>query len=366
MLLCIRAASRWARASLVLLCAVVCVLLGSCARNSAGSTPNLVFDRVPRADLGGPDNLETIEGRATGVGPGQQIVLYARSEELWWIQPFTEKPFTTIQGDSRWKNQTHLGTEYAALLVDPGYRPPQTTETLPSVGSGVVATGVVKGQGPAPVVPPAKTLHFSGYEWTARNGGSYRGGSHNSFDPTNAWTDENGALHLRITKHGVDWISSEVKLTRSLGYGTYRFRVEDISHLEPSAILTFSTWDGVGSEDNRRELDVEIGRWGNAENDNEQFVVQPYYIPVNILRFTAPAGTLTQSIQWEPGRATFSTIAGSRESATSRLINEHAFATGVPSAGGDFVRISLYVFGQGQRPLTKDTEVVIDKFEYLP
>jgi len=366
MWLCIRAASRWTRASLLVLWIGICVLVGSCGRNSVASTPTLVFDRVPRADLGGPDKLDTIEGRATGVRPGQHIVLYARSQELWWIQPFTEKPFTIIQGDSRWKNQTHLGTEYAALLVDPGYRPPQTTETLPGVGGGVIATVVIKGQGPAPPLPPIKTLHFSGYDWTLRNGGSYRGGSHNTFDPANAWTDENGALHLRISKHGVDWISSEVKLTRSLGYGTYRFRVQDISHLEPSAILTFSTWDGVGSEDNRRELDVEIGRWGNAENDNAQFVVQPYYIPVNIVRFALPAGTLTQSIQWEPGRATFSTTSGSREAAKPRLINEHVFTSGVPSAGGDFVRMSLYVFGQGQSPLTKDTEVVIDKFEYLP
>ena len=365
MWLCIRAASKWTKASLVVLC-VVCVLLGSCGRNSVGSTPTLGFDRVPRADLGGPDKLDVIEGRATGARTGQHIVLYARSEELWWIQPFTDRPFTTIQGDSRWKNQTHLGTEYAALLVDPGYRPPQTTETLPSAGAGVITTAVVKGQGPAPSLPPTKTLHFSGYEWTARSAGSYRGGSHNSFDPSNAWTDENGALHLRVTKRGVDWICSEVKLTRSLGYGTYRFRVEDISHLEPSAILTFSTWDGVGSEDNRRELDIEIGRWGNAANDNAQFVVQPYYIPVNIVRFTIPAGTHTQSIQWEPGRATFSTSAGSREATTTHLINEHVFTSGVPSAGGDFVRMSLYVFGQGQSPLTKDTEVVIDKFEYLP
>ena len=63
----------------------------------------------------------------------------------------------------------------------------------------------------------------------------------NSFDPANAWTDENGALHLRVTKNQDGWSCAEVRLTRSLGYGTYLFVVRDISHLEPSAVLTLFT-----------------------------------------------------------------------------------------------------------------------------
>lgn len=343
-----------------------CFFYVSCGRQPVTSTPDVVFDRVPPFDRGGPDNLGTIEGHVTGSKPGQQIVLYAWSEGLWWIQPYTGKPFTVIQGNSRWKNQTHLGREYAVLLVNPGYRPPLTTEELPAVDASVVAATVIKGQGPAPSPSPAKALHFSGYDWTARRAASFRGGSHNSFDPANAWTDERGALHLRITKSGVDWFCSEVKLTRSLGYGTYRFTVRDISRLESSAVLTLSTWDGVGTEDNRRELDIEISRWGITTTDNAQYVVQPYYIPVNIVRFPAPGGILTHSIHWEPGRATFSTVAQSRDAATPRVVNEHVFTSGVPSAGGDAVRMNFYVLGKGPVPLKSSAEVVIDRFEYLP
>ena len=355
------AVAKWKLASLIMLC-----FFSGCGGKPVRLTPSVVFDRVPRADLGGPDKMDAIEGHVTGVHPGQQIILYARSEELWWIEPLADKPFTGIQRDSKWKNQTHLGTEYAALLVDSGYRPPQTTETLPAVGAGVVAVTVVKGQGPEPVGAPIKTLHFSGYDWTVRTAGSYRGGSHNSFDPANAWTDEKGALHLRVTKRGVDWICSEVKLTRSLGYGTYRFTVRDVSHLEPSTVMTLSTWDGVGAEENRRELDIEIGRWGTVANNNAQYVVQPYYIPVNFVRFRAPAGVLTHSIHWEPGRATFATAVGAGGTASPRDVSEHVFTAGVPSAGGDSVRMNLYIFGKGQTPQKQDTEVVIDKFEYLP
>jgi hypothetical protein len=108
-----------------------------------------------------------------------------------------------------------LGEEYAALLVDPSYSPPQATDVLPAAGGAVAAVAVVKGQTADPSSPP-KMLHFSGYDWLVRDLLSYRGGSMNSFDPANASTDENGALHLHVTKNQDGWSCAEVKLTRSL------------------------------------------------------------------------------------------------------------------------------------------------------
>jgi len=355
---------RLARERVLLL--FLCVLLSSCRSRQGVTGPSIEFIKVPPADVGGPDKLDTIEGLATGVQADQQIVLYARSEEVWWVQPFTNRPFTKIQGDSRWKGETHLGTEYAALLVEQGYNPPQTAEVLPAVGTGVLAVAVIKGQGPAPPLMSTKTLHFSGYEWTVRSAASNRGGSHNSFDLANAWTDESGELHLRIARNQGRWSCAEVKLTRSLGYGTYVFVVRDIYHLEPSAVLTFFTWDGIGSEQSRRELDVEISRWGYRENDDTHYVVQPYYIPANQIRFKAPAGVLTHSFRWEPGEVMFSTVAGSRGTAVARVVNQHTFTSGIPVAGGDSVRMNLYIFGKGEIPLTNEAEVVIEKFEYFP
>jgi hypothetical protein len=81
-----------------------------------------------------------------------------------------------------------------------------------------------------------------------------------SFIPANAWTDEKGALHLRIAKGQApgSWTCAEVRLTRSLGYGTYTFVVRDATHTELSAVLTLFAWDDLGTEQKRRELDVEI------------------------------------------------------------------------------------------------------------
>jgi hypothetical protein len=113
-------------------------------------------------------------------------------------------------------------------------------------------------------------------------------------------------------------------------------------------------------------LDVELGRWGYVDNDNLHYVVQPYYIPANFVTFRMPAGVYTHSFRWEPGQVTFSTVAGSGNTDSGRVVNQHVFTSDVPSAGGESVRIALYVFHQGQIPLNSENEVIIDKFEYLP
>ena len=354
---------------------LVYLVLTGCRSLSINSAPTVTFSKVAAAYQESPDKTvmtegrdykrDIVEGRATGARPGQRIVLYAKTDGRWGVCRQLEQPSTKIEADGRWKASVHLGIQYAALLVDPTYIPPEQTESLPIAGNGVLALAVVNGEGPAPVLPSPKILNFSGYEWTTSTGPIFHAGSRPFFDPANVWTDEKGALHLRISGSPGKWTSAEVKLTRSLGYGTYRFQVRDISPLEPSALLTLVTWDGTGTENNRRELDVELGRWGYLDNTNVNYVVQPYYIPANVLAFRAPPGAYTHSFRWDPGQVTFSTVAGPGN-AGGRAINRHVFTSGVPSPGGESVRIALYVFYQGKIPLKNENEVIIDKFEYLP
>src|ERR1700756_2448957 len=349
-------------------------VLTGCHSSSINSSPTVAFSKVPAAyqespyktDITESDyKTDIIDGRVTGARPGQRIALYAKTDGRWGLCRQSGQPFTNIESDGRWKASVHLGLQYAVLLVDATYDPPEQTESLPIVGNGVVALAVVNGEGPAPVLPSPKTLNFSGYEWTTSTGPIFRAGSRHLFDPANVWTDERGALHLRISGSPGKWTAAELKLTRSLGYGTYRFQVRDVSHLEPSALLTLTTWDGVGTESNRRELDVELGRWGYLDNDNVHYVVQPYYVPANFVAFRMPAGAYTHSFRWEPGQVMFSTVARSGDRG-GRLINRHVFTSGVPSPAGKSVRIGLYVFHQGKIPLKNENEVIIDKFEYLP
>ena len=338
------------------------VALAGCHARQARA-PTVQITRVPVADAGGPAKLDYIQGRVTNAAPGEQIVLYARSV-VWWIQPFGDHPFTQVQPDSTWKNATHLGTEYAALLVEAGYRPPAKVAALPRVGNGVVAEAVMNGTPSAPVV--AKTVHFSGYDWVARIAGSDRGGQANAYSADNVWTDEKGSLHLRMQERNGQWTCAEAMLTRSLGYGTYRFVVEDSAHLAPSAVLGMFTFDDLSANPVRNELDIEMSRWGNAAGHNGQYVVQPYYVPENVARFEAPAGVLTHTFRWEPGMVTFRTVRGPSASAEARAVSEHEFTSGIPTPASETVHIDLYDYHHAMNSAQQPSEVVIEKFEYLP
>lgn len=127
--------------------AAVCAVVILAGARPMAAGPTIEFSHVPAADEGGAVRLGTIEGRVTGARPGQRIVLYARSGD-WYVQPFTDEPFTAIQADSTWSSSTHLGTEYAALIVDAEYRPSARTPSLPGIGGGVAAVAVTKGTPP--------------------------------------------------------------------------------------------------------------------------------------------------------------------------------------------------------------------------
>ncbi|MEK6283151.1 MAG: hypothetical protein AABN95_22570 [Acidobacteriota bacterium] len=355
-----KARSGWISA-LVLLGSVP-ILLDGCAQPQPVVKPSIEFSVIPQADEGGPDKRAPIAGRVIGARTGQQIVLFAKSG-IWWVQPTIDEPFSAIQPDSTWTNSTHFGTEYAALLVEPGYRAPPTIEVLPSEGGDVVAVKSVPGEKLEKAA--AGTLQFSGYEWHVRNVRSTRGGRHNNYDSANAWTDAKGFLHLRIANNAGQWSCAEVRLLRSLGYGSYRFVVRDVSQLEPAAVLSMFTWDEADAGQNHREMNIELAKWGDAASKNAQYVVQPYYVPANVVRFNVPAGVLTHSFRWEPGRVAFKTVRGSVADGPGSVA-DHVFTSGVPAPGGETIHLDLYIFGNAKDPLQNDVEVVIEKFEYLP
>jgi hypothetical protein len=340
-----------------------CILFSGCHSRSQGAGPSIEFTRIPPAEPGRTDKLDIIQGRVTGARPGQRIVLYAKTG-TWWLQPLSNLPFTKIQPDSTWINSTRLGSEYAALLVEPGYRPQTMMNALPNPGGDVAAVATAEGATSGPTI--STPILFSGYEWRVRNAPSNRGDTINIYDPANAWTDASGALHLRIAKQSGEWTCAEVTLTRSLGYGSYSFVVRDTSHLEPAVVFAMFTWDYAGEDQNNREMDIEISRWGDPASKNAQYEIQPFYVPANVARFTVPSGALTHSFRWEPGRVSFRTVRGSVTDSGSHVISEHVFTAGVPSAGVEAVRMALYVYGKTDNPVQDGAEVVIEKFEYLP
>ena len=325
--------------------------------------PSIEFTKVPPAAEGGPEKLDIIAGRVRGARKGQHIVLYAKSG-VWWVQPYADRTSTPLGPESKWSSSTHLGYEYAALLVEPSYKAPAIMASLPPQGSGVVLVASVKG---APGLPEAHKIQFSGYEWDVRGAASERGGRICSYERDNAWTAADGSLHLRVANKEDKWTCAEVSLTRSLGYGSYRFTVREVSHLEPALVLSMFTWDDASKPgENHRELDIEISRWGDPLSKNGQYVVQPYYVATNVARFSAPAGPLTYSFEWDPRTVTFQTLQNAKGAKKGRVIAEHTFDSGVPVPGDELVHLDLYLFRTAASPILKPAEVVFDKFEYLP
>jgi hypothetical protein len=351
-------------ARILALLSFLVVLPNGCRSQKAQSDPSIEFTKVPPAAQGGRERVDTIAGRVTGWHPGQQIVVYARSGP-WWVQPWPDQPLIPIQADSTWGTSTHLGFEYAVLLVEPGYQPPPTMDVAPTQGGSVVAVEVVKGVG-TPQLAPTVPLHFSGYDWNVRTIAADRGGLNNLYDADNAWLDKSGALHLRINRRDGKWACAELELNRSLGYGTYNFVVGDTTHLEPAAVLSLNTFDDWGGDQHYRELDIEMSRWGDGANkDNAQFGIQPFYVPGNVAPFVVPSGVLTHSMHWESGRASFKTVRGSAIRPGAPIVAEHAFTSGVPSAGQEKFQFLFYVVASDTNPLRHENEVVIEKFEFL-
>lgn len=359
------AADKQGHSSALLLLTGLILALTACHRTTkADVEPRISFTQVPEWSPGDQNDRDVIEGKVIGSEQGQHIVVYSKTGRLWWLQPILASPLTPILPDGVWRNEAHLGTDYAALLVDSSYHPAAVLDDLPKPGHGVEAVAASKGQEKS----SSFFVNFSGFRWRVRWKPSDRGGSNNLYNPNNVYVDKDGALHLQIVKRGEGWTCSEVNLLRSLGYGTYSFTVEDVSALEPADVFGMFTWDFSSEQENHREFDINIGRWGDPEGKNAEFVVQPPVVPMNISRFVAPAGRLRHTIHWEPGRITMVTSRASGASGAS-VVSRHVFTSEVPTSGSESVRMAFFVYrdpnGKSSGPNHRG-EVVVDRFEFLP
>ena len=323
--------------------------------------PVIQFTQVPEAGPGGAAKTVKIAGRATGAKPGQRIVLFAR-DGTWYVQPFASKPFTEIQPDHSWATVTHVGTDYAALLVESDYAPPKVTDVLPSPGGSVIASVTAAGT-PSSLSQRSTPgqLNFSGFHWEVYRVPKDSFGILYPNSASNVWTDQKGWLHLRLTKEPEGWTGAEINLTRSLGYGTYSFLLHELPKLEPATVLVMRSWDPLDAGQYHRAFQILLGQFGDPSVKNAQYAVFPLNVPANVHPFSVPGGALTYSVHWERERMSFET-----QQQGGRVIAEHVFTAGIPTPGGEKVHISFFAYGDSQVPQKNGVEVVVEKFLYLP
>ena len=180
----------------------------------------------------------------------------------------------------------------------------------------------------------------------------------NVFGGEGVRVDRFGYLHLGVGLYGGRWICSEVVLTRSLGFGEYRFDVGDASGIDPNIVFGLFTWDPAAREEQYRELDIEISRWGDPHKANSQFVIQPFTRPQNLDRFELPPGRAILSLDWTPHRLL------ARATVGGKVVREHLFVEGIPEPGDARVRLNLWLYRAS--PPEKPVEVIVNRFDFIP
>jgi hypothetical protein len=103
-------------------------------------------DTPPYDPRGGPATRAHIGGLVKGdVEAGVVVVIYARAKDIWFVQPFPGVK-TSLRSDHSFSNWTHTGSEYAVLVVQLDFHPPDTVTELPLADKDVLAHLVVEGE----------------------------------------------------------------------------------------------------------------------------------------------------------------------------------------------------------------------------
>lgn len=240
------------------------------------------------------------------------------------------------------------------------------------LGNGIKNTGKDldnKDKSEIKISSNGREISFSGYNWTVRtSAGETQGPGPNYFSNSeeNVWLDENGYLHLKITKNDSKWYCAEIYSHKSFGYGTYNFKLAPgFQDLDKNVILGLFTY-----LDDKNEIDIEFAKWGNENAKLGQFVVQPYSNLGNLHRFEFPEidKDSVHGFTWCEGYIKFYSAINSEFDYDEENLVENWFYTGDdnPEPSSERVHMNLWLM-DGNAPSDKEeTEIVIEAFEFKP
>lgn len=339
---------------------------------SLASEPGIEFTYVPPYC-----SFENLKGRVWNVNPDDYKVCVYIYAGGWWTKPYWDNPDTFINDDGFWECDITTGgidetaTRIAAFLTPKEKKCELMSgqQKLPqTIYNNSVANVEVKRK-------MLRTITFSGYNWEVKSSCGRKigpGPNYFSDNEEDVWIDEDGQLHLKISKRAGKWYCTEVINENSLGYGKYIFYIASrIDKLDKNVVLGLFTWDETAPEYNYREIDIEFSRWGIELNENAQYVVRPWEHPGNIHRFNIELNEdySTHFLNWYPNSIFFQSLYGHYPFPPSEeYIIESWNYTGndVPPAGQENVRINLWLY-EGNPPSDGESvEVVIKKFEFIP
>lgn len=226
------------------------------------------------------------------------------------------------------------------------------------------------------VPPPGgeRIIQFSGYEWIVRDG-DLSGPGPNKWSGSNVWLDNNGNLHLKITRTNDGWYCAEVTTTQRFGFGKYQFQViGQIDQLDPNVVFglfNYPTAD-VGP-DGTNEIDIEYAQWGNAEWPHGNFTLWPAQEGIDNVYETYDVelnGTYTSHrFIWESQQILFQSLHGHEDNEeneiASWLFKPDEPLKYIPQQAMP-VHINLWLF-EGQLPVDgNEVEIIISSFTFTP
>jgi hypothetical protein len=214
-----------------------------------------------------------------------------------------------------------------------------------------------------------QSVQFSGYTWLAKIASTPTGPGPNYFSdsPESVWVDDQGQLHLRLAQQADGlWYAAEVACTSTFGYGSYRFTIASpVDSLDPKVVLGLFTWNDDPAQ-NHRELDIEFGRFGAPADPPGRYTVQPYQQPANTFEFAQPpVAPSLQMFFWSPGAVAFQSQAAA-DGVPGGMIAQHTFNTGIPSPGGEHVRMNLWLDSGNPPTDWQPVEIIIQGFSFTP
>lgn len=235
---------------------------------------------------------------------------------------------------------------------------------LGSLAAAIAATafaGACSGPRPEPARwPSSRTLSFSGLEWHVRAAGTGGPGP-------NLWSDagesvridEEGRLRLRLRADGLTWHAAEVWTVLPEGRARVEVHLDEVPPaLPPEAVLGLFVY-----RDDRSELDVELGRFGDPAHPGAQFAVAPQLRPGNLHRFPLPVapGPSVHVIEWGEEAVGFESRFPGGPPVRWRYEGPD-----VPEPGGHALHLNLWLAG-GRAPAEEQgVEVVIGKVIVRP
>lgn len=220
----------------------------------------------------------------------------------------------------------------------------------------------------------ARTIRFSGLEWEVKSGDGIGPGPCNWRDD-NVWVDINGQLHLKISRIGNKWYSSEVTTRRRFGFGQYQFqvvgRIDKLDRNVVFGMFNYPTPD-VGP-DGTNELDVELARWGNPNWPNLNFTLWPATPGVanqgKSFFFGLDGTFTTHRFIWRKASVLFQSLYGHRDDNRNEIarwqFSPRRYNRFIPQKPMP-VHLNLWLF-QGKPPADgKEVELIVKSFAYQP